>query len=126
MMMSCFGGCGYYRRRRLALLSHSPGSSPTGHSPSISPSHTGGCRRGHERHGRQFNLFAYNGPGNVGMYPIPQYHQPPLVASMPPAYAEVRYKLFFKTSICFKMMRVIYNPCIILRRFSVALVKENC
>ncbi|KAK3791310.1 hypothetical protein RRG08_012497 [Elysia crispata] len=89
MMMSCFGGCGYYRRRRLAMLSHSPGSSPTGLSPTISPAHAGSNCRGQERSGRQFNFFAYNGPGNVGMYPVPQYHQPPLVASMPPAYAEV-------------------------------------
>ncbi|GFS07723.1 vesicular, overexpressed in cancer, prosurvival protein 1-like [Elysia marginata] len=90
MMMSCFGGCGYYRRRRLAMLSRSPVSSPTGHSPSISPSQPGdGRSRGQERHNRQYNLFAYSGSSNVGMYPIPQYHQPTMVASMPPAYNEV-------------------------------------
>ncbi|RUS80235.1 hypothetical protein EGW08_012000 [Elysia chlorotica] len=90
MMLSCFGGCGYYRRRRLAMLSNSPGASPAGLSPTISPSHgAGNCGRGQERQGRPFNFFAYNGPGNAAMYPVPQYHQPPLVASMPPAYAEV-------------------------------------
>ncbi|GFO04936.1 vesicular, overexpressed in cancer, prosurvival protein 1-like [Plakobranchus ocellatus] len=89
MMMSCFGGCGYYRRRRLAMLSRSPVSSAA-HTSSVTLSHHGGSgQRAQERRARRFNYFAYNGPGNMGIFPMPQYIQEPSVTSLPPAYSEV-------------------------------------
>lgn len=67
--MSCFGGCGYYRRRRLAALQQSA---------EIQPSR---CHVTHERcaNTRQ-SYYAYTGPGAD---PVPD------VLHLPPPYTEV-------------------------------------
>ncbi|KAH9496893.1 hypothetical protein Btru_010089 [Bulinus truncatus] len=79
MLMSCFGGCGYYRQRRLALMSRS--SSLTRPDPVLPATCHRSTRRSRSQEGsRQFNFFAYNGPGFNGPEPV---------SNLPPAYYEV-------------------------------------
>ncbi|KAI8793576.1 proline-rich protein 2 isoform X1 [Biomphalaria glabrata] len=79
MLMSCFGGCGYYRRRRLALMSRS--SSLTRPDTILpAPCHSSTRRSRNQEGSRQFNFFAYNGPGFNGPEPV---------SNLPPAYYEV-------------------------------------
>uniref|UniRef100_A0A0B7BU41 WW domain binding protein VOPP1 n=1 Tax=Arion vulgaris TaxID=1028688 RepID=A0A0B7BU41_9EUPU len=80
MMMSCFGGCGYYRRRRMALLTRVPNHLSARHAAVISPMERRSSR-GSDGSSRQFNFFAYNGPGSN--LPVP------FVSNLPPPYAEV-------------------------------------
>lgn len=77
--MSCFGGCGYYRRRRLAALQQSA---------EIQPSR---CHVTHERcaNTRQ-SYYAYTGPGAD---PVPD------VLHLPPPYTEVCL-LLLSPSVC--------------------------
>lgn len=79
MMMSCFGGCGYYRRRRLAMLSRSSSPPATRPNTVLVSYPRARCSRSQEG-SRQFNFFAYNGPGLNGPEPV---------SNLPPAYAEV-------------------------------------
>lgn len=79
MMMSCFGGCGYYRRRRLAMLTRSSAAQPTRPNVILTP-----CQRAQrttiQDGNRQFNFFAYSGPG---------FNGPEAISNLPPAYNEV-------------------------------------
>jgi len=80
MMMSCFGGCGYYRRRRLALMtpSRSPPLRPAGRTI-LSPHHNRGMGPQPVVDASPYNYFVFSGAGPMQ----------PQVTNMPPAYAEV-------------------------------------
>jgi hypothetical protein len=80
MMMSCFGGCGYYRRRRLAMLTRTPNPPPLRPTTILEPAQRRTRIRSYEGNTRQLNFFAYIGPG-VSL--------PEPVSNLPPAYAEV-------------------------------------
>ncbi|XP_076472116.1 uncharacterized protein LOC143301598 isoform X2 [Babylonia areolata] len=71
IMMSCFGGCGYYRRQRLAAMQLSASATPT------SPRRV--CVTSQRRTVPPSGLYAYTGPGaDSGS-----------TAALPPPYAEV-------------------------------------
>ncbi|KAK7488757.1 hypothetical protein BaRGS_00020054 [Batillaria attramentaria] len=70
ILMSCFGGCGYYRRRRLAALQQSVSSQ----SPSRS------CASRFRRHIPSQDYYAYTGPG---------VDATPDILHLPPPYTEV-------------------------------------
>ncbi|CAG5117911.1 unnamed protein product [Candidula unifasciata] len=80
MMMSCFGGCGYYRRRRLAMLTRTSHPSQLRTATVLEPVQRRSRCRSTEGQPQQFNFFAYIGSG-VSL--------PPPVSNLPPAYAEV-------------------------------------
>uniref|UniRef100_A0A2C9LN03 WW domain binding protein VOPP1 n=1 Tax=Biomphalaria glabrata TaxID=6526 RepID=A0A2C9LN03_BIOGL len=96
MLMSCFGGCGYYRRRRLALMSRS--SSLTRPDTILpAPCHSSTRRSRNQEGSRQFNFFAYNGPGFNGPEPV---------SNLPPAYYEVCvYYILAKCIAQFKFLK---------------------
>lgn len=85
MMMSCFGGCGYYRRRRLAMLTRASHPPPLRTATVLEPVQRRSRFRSAEGEPRQFNFFAYIGPG-VSL--------PEPVSNLPPAYAEVTVYLY--------------------------------
>jgi len=73
--MSCFGGCGYYRRRRMAALQQTVVTSPVGRRIARNP-----LQRRHTPDSVQHTaLYAYTGPGADVMHS----------AQLPPPYAEV-------------------------------------
>uniref|UniRef100_A0A0B6YMM4 WW domain binding protein VOPP1 n=1 Tax=Arion vulgaris TaxID=1028688 RepID=A0A0B6YMM4_9EUPU len=80
MMMSCFGGCGYYRRRRLSMLTRTSNRLPLRPTAILEPTQRRTRSRSHEGSAQQFNFFAYIGPGVTLPEPI---------SNLPPAYAEV-------------------------------------
>ncbi|KAK7110576.1 uncharacterized protein [Littorina saxatilis] len=71
ILMSCFGGCGYYRRRRLAAMQQSMGMPQTA---TVRPVCTARTRRQ-----PQPGFYAYTGPGS---------HSSP-DSQLPPPYTEV-------------------------------------
>lgn len=70
VLMSCFGGCGYYRRRRIAALQQTPSQSPARSCAS----------RFRRHHNPAPDYYAYTGPGA---------NATPDILHLPPPYTEV-------------------------------------
>ena len=78
ILMSCFGGCGYYRRRRMAAMQQGLSTSL---STSQSPRRV--CTSRQRRHTPQPDVYAYTGPGADTVTDL----------HLPPPYTEVGVRM---------------------------------